>query len=464
MSLLFTLALLFSLLGLFMALRYVPLLAHDISEAVRKPDLEGRIKYVVLPAAFLAVLVALGYWWASSLVFLSLWVYFNSKEKTLAVLFFVLLVFMPEIMHGFANFAQGGGNRLLWVMDRANKGRADSGSEDYLKRILHEHPDNEDALMALAQFTRTRGRYAEAGELYGRLITLRPDSSAYRNNLGNILFFMNNYDGALKQYAAAVKSDPKNALAYFNMSQVYGESLMFTERDSADLEARRLDPAAVADFRSKAGSTPARMVFDQPVGVGRFWKLAFAPSDKTWSLADALWSTTVKVLPLEGTRVAGVGFIVLAFAVNALRRKGVYAHYCQKCGKVSCRKCQKPYYNKELCSQCHQIFVKMEGVEAKDRVHKVLEARERQRKQGLVYRAASLLLPGTGHFMLGHPFRGFIFMGVFVFMIKDLFFGHFYEVPYDFSLPVLRPDTVAMGIVLVAVYLLAQMDTHKVTG
>lgn len=462
-SLLFTLAALFSLFGLFMALRYTPLLAHDLSETLKMRDRVVLLKYVILPGIFLAILMVLGYWWSVSAAFLSLWVYFNKKEKTAATLFFVLLVFMPEIMSNFANFAQAGGDRLLWVMDGVNKGHIGEGTEQSLRKLLDKEPENQPALMSLATVYKKQKRYQEAEVIYRKLIELGPDTAIYQNNLGNIHFLTGRLDDAIRDYYAAIQDEPRRVLPYFNLSQVYGEHLMFSEREKVDSAARELDPAAVAMLREKAGSVPLRMVFDEPIPVSNFWEIAFSNKSRAAELANSLWMMTVKVLPLSGVRLAGISFIVLAFGLNAIRRKGVYSHFCKRCGTVSCRKCQKPHYSRELCPQCHQIFVKLDGVEARDRVRKMLDIREKHRKQGILYRIASLLLPGSGQFLTGHPASGFMFMGVFIFLVRDIFFGGFFEVPYDYSLPFIRPDVLLQSIVLLAFYVVAQLDTNRIT-
>lgn len=460
-SLLFTLAALFSLYGLFIAIRYVPLLAHDLSETLKKRQLEKALKYAILPGVLLSVLLILGYWWAVSAAFLALWVYFNRKEKTVALAFFVLLIFMPNIMGYFADFVQAGGNRLLWVMDDANKGTFTQRSDDYLREFVKQEPDNEAALFALASTLKKEGNYSEAGDIYGKLISMDPKSAIYLNNLGNIHFLIRNPGQAIKDYSAAIGIDRKGVLPYFNLSQVYADNLMFTEREKADLRARELDPDLVARLRDIPGNTPLRMVFDEKLPPSAFWHIAFKEKDP--ALAELFWDTTVKVLPLKGTRLAGISFIILVLALNAFRKKGIYSHFCRKCGKVSCRKCQKPFYSKDLCPQCHQMFVKLDGVEAKDRVRKMLEIREAQRKQGLLFRICSLFLPGSGQFLLGHPLRGFVFLGGFIFLVRDIFFEPFFRVPYDFNLPFIRPDSIVLTGVLAILYVMAQIDMHKLT-
>ncbi|MGC2424362.1 MAG: tetratricopeptide repeat protein [Nitrospirota bacterium] len=459
-SFLFTLAALFSLFGLCMAVRYSALFSHDIAEALKKKESEPYLTYIILPLFFLAVLGLLGYWWAASVCFLSLWVYFNKKEKALAVCFFALLVFMPEIIGNFSNFPQAGGNRLLWVMDEVNKGHLHSGAEEYLESVTSKEPRNEAAAMSLAELYKKSGRYDDAAEAYEKLSTASPENTLYRNNLGNVYFLAGRNSDAVREYQAAIQYGPEKPLPYFNLSQVYGENLMFPERERADLAARELDPALVSALRERAGTEPVRMVFDYPVPVETFWRIAF--SNRHSGLADSLWEMTVKVLPLKGTRLAGISFIILALAVSALRKKGVTSHFCKKCGKVSCRKCQKPNYSKELCPECHQIFVKLEGVEARDRVRKLLEVREKNRKKTLFCRSVTLVVPGTGHFLTGHPSRGFLFMGAFIFFVKDIFFGQFLSVPYEFRLPFLQPDVLLMSILLLAFYLFSQFSLRKV--
>ncbi len=462
-SLLFSLAALFTLFGLFIAVRYTPLLAHDLSEKLGKPEAEMVVRYVVLPLLFLGVLFVLDYWWAVTVVLVSLWLYFNKREKTVAVLFFLLLIFMPMIMTHYASFVQGSGNRLLWVLSEVNKGDIEPGSEVFLKEVLDKDPDNQTAMMSLAQLYSKQRDYGRAIETYEKLASANPDNPIYRNNLGNVYFLSGDIDKAMQEYNAAIKYGPNLALPHFNLSQVYGELLMFTERSEEDRKASGLNPDLVAMLRAKEGATPLRMVFDERLPIKELWKIAVKTTPDSRSLAASLWSTTVKVMPLESATYAGIGFIVLVMALNALRRNKAFAHFCVKCGKVSCKKCQKPVYSKELCSQCHQIFIKMDGVEAKDRLKKTLEIREKETSEGLLYRISSLVLPGSGHYLAGRPIRGFIFSGIFIFLVKDIFFGRFLDTPYSFSLNIIGPDTVVMAALLLAFYIITQFDIRGIT-
>jgi tetratricopeptide (TPR) repeat protein len=462
-SVLFALAALFTLFGLFVAIRYTPLIAHDISEKLGKLELEAMLKYAAIPAFFVVVLLLLGYWWAVTIVLLGLWFYLNRREKTLAVLFFLLLVFMPNIMERYASFVQGGGNKTLWVMDKVNKGRMEVGTEAYLNAVLEKDPENKLAMMSLAQTYEKKHVFDSSIDLYEKLVSADPQSAIYRNNLGNAYFLTGDMDKAVKEYKAAIEYSPNSVLPHFNLSQAYGELLMFTERADEDREASRLDPDLVATFRAREGDTPLRMVYDEKIPIGKFWDIAFKTTSESKMLASSLWSTTIKVMPLDGATYAGIGFIVLVIALNMFKRNRYFAHFCEKCGKVSCKKCQKPVFSKDLCSQCHQIFVKLEGVEAKDRLKKTLEIREKETRDGMLYRISSLFLPGSGHYLMGRPMRGFIFSGIFILLIKDVFFGRFLEVPYAYSLNVIGPDTVLQVFLLAVFYFLTQIDIYRIT-
>lgn len=460
-SLLFALAALFSLFGLFMAVRYIPLIAHDIAEKTGRTESEDMVKFAVVPAIFTVVLLALGYWWAVTLALLVLWVYFNKKEKTIAIVFFLLLVFMPEVMDRYSGFIQAGENKMLWVLDRTDKGRVTQGTEKYLKAVLENEPDNEHAMFALAKLLKIQRRYDESAVIYGKLVEKDPENAVYRINSGNLHFLTGQSDKAIEDYKAALEYSPDSPLAHYNMSRIYGEMLKFTERDEQDRQASKLAPDYVAELKARSGVTPLRLVLDATVPCEDMWDTAF--KDTGTALASSLWSTTVKVMPLDGARFAGIGFIILVIAVNFWAKNRHFSHYCNKCGKVSCTKCQKPYYNKELCPQCHQIFVKLDGVEARDRLKKTLEIREKDRKTGLVHRVSSLLLPGSGHYLGGYPVKGFIYSGIFIFLIKDIFFGSFLENQYSYGLGIIGPDTVIMLILLVVFYVVTQLDIYRIT-
>lgn len=462
-SLLFSLAALFSLFGIFIAIRYIPLLAHDLSERLNRVESEALIKYVVLPATSIAVLLLLGYWWAVTLALVMLWVYFNKREKSLAVIFFLLLVFMPEVMTHYTGFLKAGGNKMLWAVDEANKGRVSPDTEKYLAGVLDNEQDNRLVLLSLAKIQKMQRRYGDSLKTYDRLVELDPGNAVYYINAGNIHFLNNDYDEAEKNYKSAIEKEPDNALAHYNLSRIYGDRLKFAERDEEDRTASKLDPDLIAMLKGKAGETPMRMVADASVPVDDMWGIAFAEQPAGKSLASSMWSTTVKVMPLEGASFAGVGFIILVVGINLFARNKKFAHFCKKCGKVSCNRCQKPYYSAELCPQCHQIFVKLDGVEARDRLRKTLEIREKESKEGRVYRISSMLLPGSGHYLYGRPIRGFFFSGIFIFLLKDIFFGNFIENQYAFALKIIGPDTVIMSGLLVLIYMMTQLDIYRIT-
>jgi tetratricopeptide (TPR) repeat protein len=462
-SLLFSLAALFSLFGIFIARRYIPLLAHDVSEKLNRVESEGMVKYVVLPAISIAVLLLLGYWWAVTLTLVLLWVYFNKREKSLAVIFFLLLVFMPEVMTHYTGFLKAGGNKMLWAVDAVNKGRVSPDTEKYLAGVLENEQDNRLALFSIAKLQKIQRRYEDSLKTYDRLEELDPGNAAYYINAGNIHFLNNDYEEAEKSYKSAIEKEPGNVLAHYNLSRVYGDQLKFAGRDEEDRIASKLDPDFVSVLKRKAGEIPIRIATDAMVPVDDMLGIAFEKQSAGESLASSMWSTTVKVMPLEGASFAGVGFIILVVAINLLAKNKKFAHFCKKCGKVSCNSCQKPYYNAELCPQCHQIFVKLDGVEARDRLRKTLEIREKESKEGRVYRISSLLLPGSGHYLYGRPVRGFFFSGLFIFLLKDIFFGSFIEDQYAFALNIIGPDTVIMFGLLVLVYMMTQFDIYRIT-
>ena len=66
---------------------------------------------------------------------------------------------------------------------------------------------------------------------------------------------------------------------------------------------------------------------------------------------------------------------------------------CTRCGRVFCPRCQ-PGRRGELCSQCHHIFVKKEGVDARVRVQKMGEIKSWRRLLRIRHIVCAVLAPG----------------------------------------------------------------------
>jgi tetratricopeptide (TPR) repeat protein len=70
-------------------------------------------------------------------------------------------------------------------------------------------------------------KYAEASQVFERLVRINPKFAPSRVNLGNALFASEHEDAALKQYLAALALEPKDFLTLHNVGLIYARQGRF---------------------------------------------------------------------------------------------------------------------------------------------------------------------------------------------------------------------------------------------
>jgi type IV pilus assembly protein PilF len=75
-----------------------------------------------------------------------------------------------------------------------------------------------------------RGLLDEAKMALKQAVALRPDDSETHNQLANVLMLQKQTDSAEEHYRMAVKHDPKNAEALYNLATLLGEQHQYSEQ------------------------------------------------------------------------------------------------------------------------------------------------------------------------------------------------------------------------------------------
>ena len=87
---------------------------------------------------------------------------------------------------------------------------------------------------------------------------------------------------------------------------------------------------------------------------------------------------------------------------------------CWKCGSAFCGRCQIGTGRKGLCTQCYHLFFMKDGVSAQARNEKLRQVQNVSTTQSIIFRALSILAPGSGHIGAGTPFIGLILLFVWI--------------------------------------------------
>ena len=85
------------------------------------------------------------------------------------------------------------------------------------------------------------------------------------------------------------------------------------------------------------------------------------------------------------------------------------AYRCNRCGKILCYHCEKHLLWRNMCLQCYRSLVKLDELDAKERVARLLTVYEHQKKRRTMIKALSFLIPGSGQLYAGTMLYGLLF-------------------------------------------------------
>jgi tetratricopeptide (TPR) repeat protein len=261
-------------------------------------------------------------------------------------------------------------------------------------------------LFSYALALKREGSYREAIDIYRILIAVRPDARTY-NNLANCYVAVQDLETGKELYMKSIERKPLPS-ALYNLSQVYRETFQFEKGEEYFLLAQRWDSNAVSQFRSIFSRNPNRFVIDEPLSVPDIWEYSRAKVSGTFPAG--LSTLPPAIIPAIG--------IVMIFLFSALtRRFKHWAYRCSRCGKILCPRCERHILWGRMCLQCYRSLVKLDELDAKERISRLLTVYEYQKKRRSFIKAISFLIPGSGHIYAGNVLYGFMFLWLFLFFL-----------------------------------------------
>ncbi|MBI5168954.1 MAG: tetratricopeptide repeat protein [Candidatus Eisenbacteria bacterium] len=290
-----------------------------------------------------------------------------------------------------------------------------------LVQISEQNPDNALVQFGLAWVARRGGDLTVAEQAYRRTLQLWPDDSRTLNNLGNVLAMQGRAAEALAAYEKSVASDPTNAAALFNASQIHTQRFEYAQASDALNRANALNFELVKRYQSQATSDGLLPLADVWLAPSLFWKAlkeAPTPRDLHGSLPTGLrdrheasgWPFSVAALLLA---CAGVWT-----GLTQARRLPLRA--CSNCGTVVCRRCAERRREHALCPACARVEAEAETHE----FSRVLLLRQRNqllRRERLARTALAALLPGYGIVSHRHVFRPVLLIAVTYVLVRCAF-------------------------------------------
>ena len=373
--------------------RDIPLLSHDIQE--------GKTRLLVL---LLLVFALFGPLFFIGALLIIIGFYMKKWDRTALYLYLIVLLISPLVFKAVSVIFTAPASGELKAVVEVNEAQGNT----YALTVL-SGKDNPVEVFSYALALKREGRYGEAIAAYNKILASKPDPRTYIN-LANCYVALNDFDRAKELYQKAIQMKPLPS-ALYNLSQSYRVTLNFDKGEEYFLAAQRLDNDAVLNFRSIAGRNPNRFVVDEGISVADLLKYAVGKTPT----ASALGMSTV---PLMATPVMALLMGMLFFILNRYFENKAYR--CNRCGKILCYHCEKHLLWRNMCLQCYRSLVKLDELDAKERIARLLSVYEHQKKRRTTIKALSFLIPGSGQVYAGTMLYGFLFLWPFLFFLSIL--------------------------------------------
>ncbi len=260
--------------------------------------------------------------------------------------------------------------------------------------LASQHPADPFVHFGLAWIARRGGDLATAERAYRRALELWPTNDRVMNNLGNTLAMKSRQDEALELYRKATNTNPSNAAAWFNASQIYTQRFEYRAATDALSRASALNFDMVKSYQTDASDDGLLPLVDQWMASTTLWsalRSARAPSSP--SLPPA-WRGLRECSGLLFSGVIAV-IALLTVALSIWQQRSVPLRTCSNCGSVVCRRCARRRRELALCTDCAAV----ESRAASPDFARVLLAQRSRKVNGTVHlcrTALATLIPGFG--------------------------------------------------------------------
>jgi tetratricopeptide (TPR) repeat protein len=330
-------------------------------------------------------------------IFFLIGVYFRKENKAVVYAALLFFLFSPTLLNVEGRFSAPPSPGLRATVE-VNEGKdngyalwALKGREDFPSRFSH----------ALA--LKREGYYTEAIEGYLNLMRgSRGSDARLFVNLGNAYYAIQDRAAAEDAYRKALQLSPLPS-AYYNLSQLRREMLDFGKGDEYFLEAAKLNPEAVSRFTSRSGTAPNRFVVDE-----------ILPPSAVWGYALGTGNGSFFTFPLLAT----LGAVLMIPGFYLLNKRTAHrAQRCKRCGAVFCSRCSRVIAWGEMCPQCYSSVIKMDEMDSKERIARLLSIQERQTRRRKTAKILSFILPGAGQIYSGKILLGLLLVWPFSFSL-----------------------------------------------
>jgi tetratricopeptide (TPR) repeat protein len=452
--------------GLIVLVRHATLLVHDLDEAFGQRHALAvglGTALLLLPAITFQGWGWLPLWWLALL-----FIYMSTAERVVAGLVAVASILVgPTVARLDARHVTME-NPVFRAGLAAYEGGPDQRAVADLEAAIKAYPDDRDLEYLLARMYKKGGRYDDAASLYRQILEEQPKDLIALNNLANIEFSNQEFAAAIARYKQGIESSPPPTTAatlYYNLSLAHYQRFEYQPAQEARSQADRLAGNLVAEYDELWKHENQTAVVDLSLTDAELWAKAGGRREGVGLQNVAGKAPDAPVVDTRRAvmnRFTGFPLVLaaVAFGLGRMRGARAFTTRCLKCGTPFCRKCHLGAATSGLCSQCHHLFVVRDGVSGPARNQKLLEVQKEDETRERIFRALSLLVPGSGHLYAQRTLLGVLFVALWALVLSAaLLAGRvlpFTEAPSE----VVRPWGLGLAaVILLVVYVLANRSS-----
>jgi hypothetical protein len=192
----------------------------------------------------------------------------------------------------------------------------------------------------------------------------------------------------------------------FNLSQAQGQAFRLDDVGLTLAAAQQLDPARIAELTLLQGSDLARFTVDLPLPRRMLWERILAARSGEAFAAELRSAIAPGALGQNARRSAGAfaSIAVLSLLAGSRLKR---SHWCGRCGRRMCPRCEPELGEEEDCDSCNRLFRHPETTDRAMRAVRVNALRFRERRLARVRLVVSIFLPGVAGALARCPWASF---------------------------------------------------------
>lgn len=363
-------------------LRVIPLHLHKLQHLFASQPPAYLFCFFYL-AAMIAIGVSIGWIGAGALLLLIIWPYISKFDKGLLLALLALALIVAAAKAQAVSYLRYTDGPLAPAV--TIQSGLDIGDKVAKLNELLQSEKSPEILYSLAVAEKIAGRLDVAKTHLEKLLMEDANFTAAQILLANVLYKMKEARQAIDLYRKVSADNPDNLLARFNLGKVYYNEAVLEPGNEALKQAKMIDSNEFDRLENlfkqdNAGTHLFDPVLDWPTII-----------KKTATLPNA---------QLLNQQVIGFGAIIALLMAYVLfrvfRGSRPLAHRCDRCGVISCIKCDATASMSDLCSQCHNIYIKKVTIDPELKIKKEQAIRGYQNRRVVFQTVSTLFYPGVG--------------------------------------------------------------------